>query len=219
DSVSASLTHVFSPTMTNETVFGYTFVGFPNILSDPTKVDRAQVGYQLMGLFKNNIAQIPSFGSAQGTQNFATSEVATVFNPGGFEAGGKSSGLYANKYMPSLSDTLTKVVGTHTLKAGFFWERIRNAQPANNNTNGQLQFVSGSNPLYTTGDSYSDEVLGIASHYDEASFNRINNIAYNTFEFFAQDDWKVTKRLTVNYGLRFTHFQPWVDQLPFGFSI
>jgi hypothetical protein len=212
DSVSASLTHVFSPTMTNETVFAYTFVGFPNIFANPSKVDRANVGYQVAGLFKNNIAQIPSFGSFG-------NETALIFNPGGFEAGGKSSGLYANKYMPSLSDTLTKVVGTHTLKGGFFWERIRNAQPANNDTNGQLQFVSSSNSLYTTGDSYADETLGIASHYDEASFNRINNIAYNTFEFFAQDDWKVTKRLTVSYGLRFTHFQPWIDQLPFGFSI
>jgi Carboxypeptidase regulatory-like domain len=212
DSVSASLTHVFSPTMTNETVFAYTFVGFPNVFANPSKVDRGNVGYQVAGLFKNNVAQIPSFGSFGG-------ETALIFNPGGFEAGGKSSGLYANKYMPSLSDTLTKVVGTHTLKGGFFFERIRNAQPANNDTNGQLQFVSSSNSLYTTGDSYSDEVLGIASHYDETSFNRINNIAYNTFEFFAQDDWKLTKRLTVNYGLRLTHFQPWIDQLPFGFSI
>jgi len=217
DSVSASLTHVFSPTMTNETVFGYTFVGFPNIFSDPSKVDRANVGYQVAGLFKNNIAQIPSFGSFG-------NETALIFNPGGFEAGGKSSGLYANKYMPSVSDTLTKVIKTHTLKAGFFWERIRNAQPANNDTNGQLQFIGPANSDmsslgYTTGDAYADEVLGIASHYDEASFNRINDIAYNTFEFFAQDDWKLTRRLTINYGLRFTHFQPWVDQFPFGFSI
>lgn len=212
DSVSASLTHVFSPTMTNEFVFGYTFVGFPNVFSDPSKVDRTKVGYNIQGLFKNGVKQISSFGSFG-------NETALIFNPGGFEAGGPSSGLYANKYMPSFSDTLTKVLHTHTLKAGFFWERIRNAQPANNNTNGQLQFVSSSNALYTTGDSYADEALGIASHYDEASFNRINNIAYNTYEFFVQDDWKLTKRLTLNFGLRFTHFQPWIDQLPFGYSI
>ena len=212
DSVSASLTHVFSPTMTNEVVFAYTFVGFPNVFSDPTKVDRAKVGYGVAGLFKNGVSQIPSFGSFG-------NEAALIFNPGGFEAGGPSSGLYANKYMPSVSDTLAKVWRTHTFKAGFFWERIRNAQPANGDTNGQLQFVASNNTVYTTGDSYADEVLGIASHYDEQSFNRINNIAYNTYEFFAQDDWKVTKRLTVNYGLRFTHFQPWIDQLPFGYSI
>ena len=42
--------------------------------------------------------------------------------------------------MPSVSDTLTKVCEDAHLKAGFFYEWIRNAQPANNNTNGYMQF-------------------------------------------------------------------------------
>jgi hypothetical protein len=211
-SISGSVTHVFSPTMTNETVVAYTEVLFPNVFANPSKVNRTNVGFNVQGLFNNGVTQIPSFGSFGG-------ETALVFNPGGFEAGGAASGLYANKYMPEISDTVTKVVGTHTLKAGFFWEWIRNAQPANNDTNGQLQFVSGNNSLYSTGDSYSDEVLGIASHYDEATKNRINDIAYNTYEFFLQDDWKATRRLTVNLGLRFSHIQPWYDRVGDGFAI
>ena len=211
-SISGSLTHVFSPTMTNEVVVAYTEVLFPNVFSNPSAVDRSNVGYNVAGLFKNGISQIPSFGSFG-------NEAALIFNPGGFEAGGPSQGLYANKYMPSISDTISKVWGKHTIKAGFFWEWIRNAQPANGDTNGQWQFVSSNNSLYTTGDSYADEVLGIASHYDENSFNRINDIAYNQYEFFAQDDWKVTKRLTVNFGLRFSHMQPWYDRKNFGYSI
>src|SRR5579884_1973061 len=134
----------------------------------------------------------------------------------GFEVGGPSAGLYANKWMPSASDTVAKVIGTHTVKGGFYWEWIRNDQPANNNTNGELQFVSSGNP-YTTGDSYADEVLGILSSYNETSFNRVNDIAYNTYEGFAQDDWKVTKRFTLDFGLRFSHFQPWGDRLGDGF--
>jgi len=43
-SVTASLTHVFSPTMTNEFVFAYTFIGFPNVFEDPSKVNRSTVG-------------------------------------------------------------------------------------------------------------------------------------------------------------------------------
>src|SRR6266487_7135223 len=120
--------------------------------------------------------------------------------------------------MPSVSDTVTKVWGTHTIKAGFFWEWIRNAQPANNNTNGFLQFSSSGN-TNTLGDAYADEVTGILSGYNEASFNRLNNISYNTHEAFVQDDWKATRRLTVNYGLRITHFQPWIDREGFGYSI
>jgi hypothetical protein len=212
DSISASLTHVFSPTMTNEFVFAYTFIGFPNVFKDPKKVDRSVVGYNYKGLFKNNVAQIPAFGSLWGG-----GDAALIFNPGGFEAGGPSEGLYANKYMPSFSDTFAVVKGTHTIKAGFFWEWIRNAQPASNMSNGQMNFHTW-NPN-TLGEAYADEALGLLGDYTEYSFNRINDIAYHTWEGFVQDDWKATKRLTVNIGLRATHFQPWMDRLGFGYSI
>ena len=214
DSVSGTLTHVFSPTMTNETVVAYTFVGFPNVFADPSKVDPAKVGFNYTGLFGNignKVKQIPSFG------NFGPSESALVFNPGGFEAGGASQGLYANKWMPSVSDTLTKVITTHTLKAGFFYEWIRNAQPANNNTNGQMLVSVGN--TFSYGNEYADLLTGNLNSYTETNFNRINNISYNTYEFFAQDSWKATKKLTVEYGMRFTHFQPWIDREGFGYSI
>ena len=214
DSISASLTHVFSPTMTNEAVFAYTFVGFPNVFANPSAVNRNTVGYKDPTLFNNGVLQIPSFGG-----NGGAGEAATVFNPGGFEAGGNSAGLYANKYMPSVSDTLTKVEGTHTIKAGFFYEWIRNSQPANNDTNGYLQFVPSANANYTLGNAYADEITGNLSNYTEANFNRINEISYNTVEGFVQDSWKVSQRLTIEYGLRMTHFTPWTDDLGYGYSI
>lgn len=211
DSVSGTLTHVFSQSMTNETIIAYTFVGFPNVFKDPSKVDRGKVGYGYAGLFKNGVLQIPSFGQ------YGPSEAAFVFNPGGFEAGGASSGLYANKYMPSFSDTLTKVISNHTLKGGIFWERIRNAQPANNNTNGLLQVAAGNQFSY--GNEYADLLTGNLSNYGETNKNRINDIHYNTWEFFGQDSWKATKKLTLEFGMRFSHFTPWIDGLGFGYSI
>jgi hypothetical protein len=220
DSITGTVTHVFSPTMTNETVFAYTFVGFPNVFSDPSKVNPAKAGFNENLLLQNASTsfQIPSFGGTGGA-----GEAALIFNPGGFEAGGAASGLYANKYMPSASDTLTKVIATHTVKGGFFYEWIRNAQPANNNSNGYMVF----NPLdtgtgiakFTTGNAYADELAGIASSFNQANFNRINDISYNTYEFFLQDDWKINPRLTVNLGLRFTHFQPWIDRENDGYSV
>src|ERR1022692_3024949 len=213
DSVTASLTHVFNPTMTNEFVFGYTYIGFPNIFADPSEVDRTQVGYAYKGLFKNGVPQIPSFGG-NGWQN---QEAALVFNPGGFEAGGATAGLYADKWMPSFSDTVTKVVSTHTLKFGFFWEWIRNSQPANNDTNGHLQ-VNVSNPN-TTGNEYADLLTGTLNGYNETSFNRINDISYSTYEGFVQDSWKATRRLTLELGIRLTHFTPWADRTGAGYSI
>jgi hypothetical protein len=212
DAYSGSITHVFNQTMTNETVIAYTFVGFPNVFADPKKVDRTNVGYGYKGLFNNGGTQIPSFGGTG-----SAGEAALVFNPGGFEAGGASQGLYANKWLPSISDTFTKVFGNHTVKAGFFYEWIRNSQPANNDTNGYGQVSAGS--AFSDGNEYADLLTGNLSQYQETNFNRINDIHYGTYEFFVQDSWKISKKLTLEAGIRFSHFQPWEDALGFGYSI
>lgn len=208
-SVTASLTHVFNPTLTNEFVFGYTFIAFPNVFNDPAKVQRANVGYPYQGLFKNGVTQIPSFTGWGG-------EIATLLNPGGFEVGG-SRGLFADKYLPTISNNLTKVWGTHTIKFGGFWEYIINSQPANNYTNGLMVLSNWGNN--TTGSSYGDLLTGRLTQYQEQSFNRLNNIGYNTVELFGQDSWKATRRLTLELGLRVSHFQPWQDREGFGYSI
>ena len=79
--------------MTNEFVFGYTFIGFPNVFQDPSRWTAPMSATTTKALFKNGVAQIPSFGGF----GWQSEEAALVFNPGGFEAGGPSAGLYANK--------------------------------------------------------------------------------------------------------------------------
>ncbi|MBN9657850.1 MAG: carboxypeptidase regulatory-like domain-containing protein [Acidobacteria bacterium] len=209
DSISASLTHVFSPTLTNELVVAYTSIKFPNVFEDPSKVDRTNVGYPYKGLWKNGVAQIPSFTGWGG-------EMATILNPGGFEVGG-SRGLFADKYLPTISDNVSKVWGTHTAKFGAFYEYIRNNQPANGNTNGQI--VYSNTAVNSSGSVYGDMILGRVGGYNEQSFNRLNDISYTTFEAFAQDSWKVTRRWTLEYGLRISHFGPWSDRTGAGYSI
>ncbi len=212
--ITASLTHVFSPTMTNEFVFAYTYVGFPNVFADPSKVDRSTVGYNYTGIYNNGVKQIPSFGG----YGWNNSEVPLIFQPGGFEAGGNSQGLYADKWLPSASDTVAKVWGKHTLKIGFFCEWIRNSQPGNDDTNGYLEFYNGNSTSY--GNAIADLVTGnLSGGYVESSFNRINDISYSTWEGFVQDSWKASKKLTLNYGLRITDFTPWTDRTGAGYAI
>ena len=174
-------------------------------------MDRTNVGYGYAGLFGNGVAQIPSFGNSVPAKPRWSSIRADS------KRAERLPGLYANKYMPSVSDTFTKVIRSHTIKAGFFYEWIRNAQPANNNTNGQMQ-VSVSNP-FSYGNEYADLLTGNLNSYNETNFNRLNNISYNTIEFFGQDSWKATRKLTLEFGLRFTHFTPWIDREGFGYSI
>ncbi|HKX00335.1 MAG TPA: carboxypeptidase-like regulatory domain-containing protein [Bryobacteraceae bacterium] len=208
-SISASLTHVFSPTLTNEFVFGHTFITFPNVFHDPKKVDRTALGYPYQGVYHNGTKQIPSFLGWGG-------EFATLFNPGGFEAGG-SKGLFADKYLPSVSDNVSKVWGTHTMKFGFYYEFVINDQPANGYTNGlivEANWAGGS-----SGNPYSDLLLGRAGQYQEQNVNPLHNEAYHTTEFFGQDSWKISRKVTLEYGLRISHLGPWYDRQGIGFAV
>lgn len=207
-SVSASLTHVFSPSLTNEFVFGYTYIDFPNSFNDPKKVDRTVLGYPYQGIFKNGVKQIPSI-TAWGN------EVAWLWNPGGFEFG--NGNLFSIKHLQSYGDNLSKVWGTHTAKFGAYYEHVINNQPSNNYSNGEFNFSKGAS--ISSGNSYADMLLGRASSFDQQNFNVLHNEAYNLFEFYAQDSWKISRRLTIDYGMRFQHDGQWYDRQGIGFAV
>jgi hypothetical protein len=214
DSVSTSLTHVFNPSMSNEFVFGYTYIDFPNVFDDAKKVSRSALGIPFTGLFKNGVDQIPSLTSWSG----GAAEFPSLFNPSGFQIGG-SQGLFAVKKMPTVSDVLSKVWGTHTVKFGAYYEFVINNQPSNNYANGLI--VEYTNAQWNGGSAspFADLLGGFENQYQESNKDVLHNEGYNTFEFFAQDSWKLTHRLTVDYGLRFSRFGNWYDREGNGFAV
>ena len=204
DSVTASLTHVFNPTLTNETIFGLTYIDFPNEFDDREAISRQARGYPYRGVFGENNDQIPSVDAGSGGP--------LIFNPGGFDPI-----LFATKWQVSAQDNLTKVWGLHTIKVGAYYEYVSNAQPRNNNSNGNMSFNT-SRPT-SSGNTFADLLMGgPLNSYNESNKNIVADMSYNLFEVYGQDSWKLNPRVTLDFGLRFSYFGPWSDNNGIGMA-
>jgi hypothetical protein len=106
--------------------------------------------------------------------------------------------------------SLTKVMGRHTVKMGFY-EQHALKQQNRGAPFGTLNFANdGNNPLDSQY-GYANAALGIFASYAQASKFIEGTWIYNNTEGYIQDNWKVTRRLTFDYGLRLVHQQPQYD--------
>jgi hypothetical protein len=105
-------------------------------------------------------------------------------------------------------DNVIWTLGKHTLKFGVYFHSARANTPVGEPIQGEMFFnTSGSN---TTGNALADMFLGRIQEYTQASWVYGHWRGYD-FEPYVQDDWKVTRRLTLNIGIRFSYFIPWHD--------
>lgn len=102
-----------------------------------------------------------------------------------------------------LSDDLSWVRNNHLLQFGaVYFAGIRRAN-ANAFPMG-LYYFTGAH----SGDSAADYMLGLNSLYQQSSVQRSGVFHNRWAEAYAQDDWKVTPRLTLDYGLRWSLYAP-----------
>ena len=206
--VSANLTKIFSPTLTNELIFTYTYLNLPNQFQDPNKVNRTGLGLNYNLLFNH-----PNPGGLIFPQLTGWGDGVTNMLNSGFELNGV---VFAKKTLPSVADNVFKVWGTHTTKFGFYWERAWNSQPSQGDVNGALQLAPWA--ANTTGNAYADLLAGQTATYEETNYNVTPAFRYLAEEFYGTDSWKLSRRLTLDYGLRVSHLGPWVDSTGYGFG-
>ncbi len=112
----------------------------------------------------------------------------------------------------------TKVWSAHTFKAGFYNNHSFKAQNtgaggvANLGFQGYVNFGNDTNNALDTGFGYANAAVGVFQQYLQQSKLIEGSMIYNNTEFYIQDNWKTSDRLTLDYGLRFTHQQPQYDQ-------
>jgi len=196
DFVSGTFVHVFSPTMTMEGRIGYMKESLVNAPTDPSKFYRDKVGYPLKGIYSDqDIPAVVSWGDS--TPNYG--EVGYDYHPK----------MVAYKGIPSGAANLTKVLGTHSTKYGFYYEHAYNKQDNWQQYMGVISYTTASwaGPATATGNQYADMLMGIgqSGFYQQGPPVTIE-LAQNISSWYAQDDWKVTRRLSIQYGLRFEHY-------------
>ena len=105
------------------------------------------------------------------------------------------------------SDTLTIIRGSHVLKLGGLFVRDRWDQNGRSIFTGNAAFNASGNPN-TTGSALADALLGNFRSYTEASFDPIGYFRFSQPEAFAQDNWKVSRKLSLEFGVRYQYMQP-----------
>src|ERR1700683_836274 len=101
----------------------------------------------------------------------------------------------------NIFDNLSIQHGNHTVRLGLTAMWMTKTENA---TSGEATFnfgsgVNGNNP-------FANFLLGQADSYSQPSKDTIPDLHYTNFEFYVQDDWKLTPRLTVNLGVRYSYF-------------
>ncbi|MBI4873496.1 MAG: TonB-dependent receptor [Acidobacteria bacterium] len=118
---------------------------------------------------------------------------------------GPNNPVDRNSQNRQLSGDLSWIRGRHTIKTGASLLRSQNPIFNIRNTLGTYTF----NGAYS-GDGAADFLLGLASQWAWQSPVIVSMRAYS-LGFYAQDDWKVGKRLTVNLGVRYEVSPPWYE--------
>jgi hypothetical protein len=109
------------------------------------------------------------------------------------------------------SDSLTKVWGNHTVKFGVLFDydgendgdqiNVSTVPGGANNQNGNFVFTDGGTGA-TSGVSIANLAMGYADSYTEIGPRAYTIWRGIMFEEFAQDSWKVTPKLHIDYGVR-----------------
>ena len=108
-------------------------------------------------------------------------------------------------------DNITYVTGAHQLKTGFFVNLSNKVQVSGSSWNGAFNFGTSSTNPNNSGDAYANAILGNFLTYTESTKGIAFDANFESVEFFAQDSWKVSKNLTLEYGVRFYHIGPQYD--------
>lgn len=200
--LSTRWTRIVSPSTLNE--FNVSWFSQPaeNTVTDEDLrgQQRETVGFKA-GQFEpkanpQNILPNATFGGITGAANIATEGRFPLFN---------------RYHVLNISNNLSLTRGKHNFKFGGQGEIFYRNQKKGVNFTGAFDFARDVNNPFETNYAYANAALGVYRQYTESTGLGWMRMRNNGFEFFVQDNWRVTRKLTLDYGVRSYWISPLYD--------
>jgi Carboxypeptidase regulatory-like domain/TonB dependent receptor len=188
-------THLFSPTLVNEFRFGFNHINNSGINQDP--ITASDVGID------------------RPTNNLTDSIYKFTLESSGFQFGptpASNQSQTQNNY--TFLDTVSWVHGSHVVRIGGEVDFVNLDKLFPQVFNGQLFFTdtgAGGGPIGASTTDFQNFLLGAPQFSFGGGGVYNHQYKQNDFAAFAQDDWKATKNLTLNLGLRTEILGAWND--------
>ena len=190
--MTGNLTKTFSSTMVAETLFNWQkdFVNAPiDVLKDPSIVDPEKLGVSGLPLaFKTSSKVLPEI-TGTGYQDFQFNRFP----------------WYAKAPEMQIAQNWTWTRGSHIIKWGGQFIVNKKDEIDSSIEKGSFNFGVNTSSDFDMGYGPANTVTGAVSQFRQVSNPARKLSRYQDFHFFAQDTWKITSRLTFDYGMRFYH--------------
>ncbi len=196
----STLIHTFSPTKINEFTFG---VNRAVQTVDPLtqagldRNNRTKIGLTLPQFYPSsnpsNLVPNATFGGVQSAPQLNIESRYPFFG---------TNNIW------NWSDNFSNILGPHNTKLGIYIEKTTRNAARGTAFNGTFNFDRNVNNPLDTNYAFSNALLGVVNAYTESNAHPHGHARYINVEWFAQDNWRVTKRFTIDAGVRFYYIQP-----------
>ncbi len=195
-------TRVISPTLVNEVNFG--------------QATRPQGDRATQDQITKNQRAVAGFKAGQFYPDHNPLDILPNATYGGVSLPGN---LFVEQRFPhiadhtvfSFTDSISKIWRGHNIKAGIYVDHVSTNRKIYGVFNGSFAFDRNANNPLDTGYAYSNGIMGVFSSYTESSNLIFRHYRLGNTEWFAQDNWKINRKLTIDLGIRFYWMPPTTD--------